>query len=61
MSQNPTILERAFELARSGRFASVGDLKKQLKTEGYANVAAQMFGPALGRQLRTIMEASAHT
>jgi hypothetical protein len=59
MTRIPTILERAFELARSGHFASIVDLKKQLKTEGYTNIAAQMFGPSLGKQLRALIDASA--
>ena len=48
----PTALERAFELARSGDFATVSDVTKQLKAEGFAT--AQITGPSLSKQLREL-------
>jgi hypothetical protein len=44
-------LERAFELARSGRVLSVPDLRLMLAREGY--IVSQIDGPELGRKLRS--------
>jgi hypothetical protein len=44
---------RAFELASSGKVASVTHLRAQLQGEGY--VQQQIEGPALGRQLRKLI------
>jgi hypothetical protein len=52
ISDRPTCLERAFELARSGACAGVQDIRKQLRAEGYAE--AQLYGSALSRQLRDL-------
>lgn len=59
MSNHPTILERAFELAQSGKFQRLTDLRNQLKAEGY--VAQQIEGRALLRQLRALMDRKAAT
>ena len=53
MDNSKTALERAFELARSGKYSTVQELRAALKNEGYAQ--GQVEGPALGRQLRGIM------
>jgi hypothetical protein len=53
MDQNKTALERAFELARSGRHATAGDIARAVSGEGYS--AAQLEGPALRRQLGAII------
>jgi hypothetical protein len=53
MHMNKTAIERAFELARSGRFAKLEDIKAQLKLEGYSD--AQVIGPTLFRQLRKLI------
>jgi hypothetical protein len=45
-----TILERAFELARSGAFTNVTDLKKALTAEGY-NATQEIVGQSLIRSL----------
>ena len=50
MSLKPTTIERAFELARSGRVANIEEIRVILKSEGY-NVA-KLSGPLLLRQLR---------
>jgi len=50
-------LERAFQLARSGRVAKVDDIRKQLKQEGY-NESAVDGGPSLQSQLRELIKAA---
>jgi len=56
MDPNKSTLERAFELAKSGTYANLSELRAAIKAEGYT--AAQIEGPALGRQLRRLMDAS---
>jgi hypothetical protein len=50
-------LERAFELARSGRCATVADIKRKLREEGYQD--DQVEGPLLFGQLNSLMRKSA--
>ena len=54
---DPTAVERAFELARSGRCAGVAQIRLQLKVEGHSG--AQIWGPSLTRQLRALCNAAA--
>lgn len=56
MTSQPTTLERAFVLARSGDHATVADIRNQLKQERYDNVEAHLRGPSLSRQLRKICD-----
>jgi hypothetical protein len=49
-----TPLERAFQLARSGRFAKVSEIKQALTAEGFS--VAQLTGRLLSNQLRTAMD-----
>lgn len=49
-----TTLERAFELARSGRFEKVRDLQRALSAEGFT--VQQVSGPTLFDQLRKLMK-----
>jgi hypothetical protein len=49
------ILERAYELARSGECQGVDDIRARLKTEGYgAEVQMQMSGRTLRADLRRL-------
>jgi ribosomal 50S subunit-associated protein YjgA (DUF615 family) len=47
-------LERAFQLARSGAVAHIGDLRDKLRREGYG--PATMKGPLLRAQLRKLIK-----
>jgi hypothetical protein len=53
MNQN-TALERAFELAKSGRCKSIPEIRKALKLEGYS--LNQLSGRFLNKQLRALIE-----
>jgi hypothetical protein len=55
MEPNKTALERAFELARSGRFATTYAVKSAVGAEGYP--VAQITGRTLMKQLREIIQA----
>jgi hypothetical protein len=62
MDPNITALERAFQLARSGRYGSIGDIRKRLSDEGYAGYLIR--GPVLMAQLRALIRearAASHT
>ena len=52
----PTTLERAFALARSGSCATVQEIRKRLKSEGFDQVDAHLAGPALAKQLRRLCD-----
>jgi hypothetical protein len=56
MDQRMTALERAFQLARSGRAAGVRDIITSLKRDGYS--ASQIEGPLLKRQLADLIKAA---
>jgi hypothetical protein len=56
MDQNLTALERAFQLAKSGKVAGVTDIVAALKSEGYR--IDQIQGRQLHSQLRKLIGAS---
>ncbi len=56
MDQNTTAVERAFQLAKSGDYATVGDVVKQLKVEQY--LVGQITGGALRAQLAALIKAA---
>ena len=56
MDKNRTTLERAFEIASSGKCNDLAALRKHLKSEGYD--PDQVAGPSLQKQLRSLMEMS---
>jgi hypothetical protein len=53
MQSNVTALERAFQLASSGEYHSVSEIRRRLKLEGYSS--HQITGPELQRQLRALL------
>jgi hypothetical protein len=59
MQPNMTAIERAFELARSGRFSNASEVKRAVAAEGYS--ASQIEGPALMRQLRELIQSARPT
>jgi hypothetical protein len=50
-------IERAFELARSGDYSSIEDIRKQLRRERQSNVDAHLHGSLLV-DLRKAMKAA---
>jgi hypothetical protein len=54
MEKRLTVLERAFELARSGKCLNVSDILKRLQSEKYD--ITQMEGVALKKQLMALIE-----
>ena len=57
MDPKVSALERAFQLARSGQTAGIGDIRKQLMREGYDERVVE-GGPSLTSQLRKLIKAA---
>jgi len=57
MNEKP-ILERAFELARSGEYARLKELERALAKEGYAKSDPYIHSPSVRKQLRVLCAAS---
>jgi hypothetical protein len=58
MDNRLTTLERAYQLAMSGEFVGIGELKARLVAEGYTNAAEQLYGPTLLADLRRLCAAA---
>ncbi|MFI4976040.1 MAG: hypothetical protein ACHP84_15985 [Caulobacterales bacterium] len=58
MTHRPTTLERAYQLAGSGQFATVSQIKSRLRTEGFSDINGQLYGGAVTAALRKLCEAS---
>ena len=54
MNDRLTTLERAFQLARTGEYAKVSDIRTKLLQEGYGDAGTQLYGPSLRRQLSAL-------
>ena len=52
------MIERAFELARSGSVANIPELERALKSEGFAAPHMHFMGTSLRKQLNTLMKAA---
>jgi hypothetical protein len=56
MRQDVTTLERAFELAKSGNYITIEEIRQKLKAENFDR--DRLVGPSLLAQLRAIMGAA---
>jgi hypothetical protein len=57
----PPIIERAYDLARSGEFQNVIEICQRLKIEGYSEIAVHFDGAAIRSDLtRICSEARGH-
>jgi hypothetical protein len=61
MNNRPTILERAYELAKSGECLGTADISRTLAKEGYDHAIIQLHGPVLVRQLGALCRAAQMT
>ena len=50
----PSLIERAYQLARSGEYATVSAIKAQLKSEGYVSVERHLQGASILHDLRRL-------
>jgi len=55
VNSRPTAIERAFELAASGRSPGLSEIKTKLAQEGYTQLQMLFEGPAIRRQIRQII------
>jgi len=51
-------VERAFEMARSGRFPDVGKLESALSREGYSGAREHLAGAHIRKQLAALIKES---
>jgi hypothetical protein len=58
MTHRLTTIERAYELARSGECATVGEIKARLKADRFSDVDAQLYGRTLLTALRNLCSAA---
>ena len=56
--QRPSVVERAFQIAKSGKVANVSALQAQLADEGYPNGVQALAGRALSSQLMRMITES---
>ena len=57
LEERPSVIERAFQIAKSGTVASVAELTEKLTAEGYANAGQILGGRSLSLQVtRMIVE-----
>lgn len=54
----PSLLERAYQIARSGECAGLSDLRKQLRAEGHQQIEGHLSGLALRRELAALIDAA---
>jgi hypothetical protein len=59
MEPNKTVIERSFELARTGLFFDVAEIRARLRDEGYLTHA--ITGPLLCQELKSMMETARRT
>lgn len=52
----PTTLERAYDLARSGRCRTVSEIKQALSSEGFERIQDALYGPTLTSALRKLCQ-----
>ncbi len=52
MDKSVSVLERAFQLAKSGKYSTVTDIKKRLTVEGYS--ITKVTGGQLYKQLMAL-------
>ena len=55
MRTAPTTLERAFQLASSGRCRGMTELRHRLALEGFRDHERALFGVSMRRQLQALM------
>jgi hypothetical protein len=57
-SEPAHIIERAFQLAQSGRCASIDEIRRELKREQFGSIEQHLGGAHIRKQLRDLILAS---
>jgi hypothetical protein len=58
MAHRPEVIERAYQLAKSGGCESLDEIKARLQKEGYSSVEQHLSAPVLSRTLRAMCAAA---
>jgi hypothetical protein len=58
INSRSSTVERAYELARSGQFRTVSEIKIRVRAEGYYDAVAQLEGRTIGADLRRLLAAA---
>jgi hypothetical protein len=58
MEERPGVVQRAFQIARSGNVANMSALRKQLTAEHYTNNAQSLAGRSISNQLTRMIVAA---
>jgi hypothetical protein len=58
MADRPELIERAYQLAKSGDCESLDEVKARLRKEGYSGVEQHLSAPMLSRTLRAMCAAA---
>lgn len=56
MNYRLTTVERAYQLAETGEFANVGEIKRRLNAEGYSDVQGQLYGSTITSALKKLCD-----
>jgi len=54
----PSTIERAYELAKSGQFRTLTQIRERLRTEGYSDAPSHLTSLTLTAELRRLIAAS---
>lgn len=54
MQLQPSTIERAYQLARTGEYPGINEIRAQLKAEGYADYMTQLEGGGIKSALRKL-------
>jgi len=55
LDSRSSTVERAYQLARSGQFRTVGEIKIRVRAEGYYDAVAQLEGRTISTALRRLI------
>lgn len=58
MSRPTHTVERAYQIAKSGRCVELRDVRRQLIQEGYEGVEAHLSGTSIRRELQALIKAA---
>jgi hypothetical protein len=58
MSRSTNTIERAYQIAKSGRCVELKDVRRQLIREGYEGVEAHFSGSSIKRELNALIKAA---
>ena len=61
MDRTLNVIERGYQLAKSGQCVDIREIQSQLNQEGYESVSAHLPGSSIKRELHALMKAARET